>query len=120
MSKMPSQIKKCTKSKHRTITRGYLHELSYEVEKIIGYARRSRRITKKRSKTAESHNGTFRRVYHYDELSLTGIKNIQGLMFRIAAAYNTIRICNIMVENQWNLYEIIDMIRLIGLNRFEL
>lgn len=27
---------------------------------------------KKRSSTVESHNGTFRRIYHYDELPFDG------------------------------------------------
>ena len=70
---------------------------------------------KKRSSTVESHNGTFRQIYHYDELPLTGIKTIQGLMFMIASAYNAIRIYNITKEKGLNLYNVIEFIHLIGL-----
>ena len=72
---------------------------------------------KNRSGTVESHNGTFRRIYHYDELQLTGLENIQGLMFMIASAYNAIRIYNITKEKGLDLYEVIEFIRLIGLRR---
>lgn len=104
---------KCTKADHRTITR-YLHELSYEVEKIMDTPEGQEEY-KKRSRTVESHNGTFRRIYHYDELPLTGLETIQGLMFMIASAYNAIRIYNITKEKGLNLYEVIKFIRLIGL-----
>ena len=65
---------KCTKADHRTITR-YLHELSYEVEKIMDTPEGQEEY-KKRISTVESHNGTFWRIYHYDELPLTGLKTI--------------------------------------------
>lgn len=104
---------KCTKANHRTITR-YLHELSYEVEKIMD-TKKGQEEYKKRSSTVESHNGTFRRIYHYDELPLKGLETIQGLMFMIASAYNAIRIYNITKEKSLDLYEIIEYIRLIGL-----
>ena len=70
---------------------------------------------KKRSSTVESQNGTFQRIYHYDDLPLTGLKTIQGLMFMIASAYNAIRIYNIAKEKGLDLYKIIEYIRLIGL-----
>lgn len=104
---------KCTKANHRTITR-YLHELSYEVEKIMD-TKEGQEEYKKRSSTVESHNGTFRRIYHYDELPLKGLETIQGLMFMIASAYNVIRIYNITKEKGLDLYKIIEYIRLIGL-----
>ena len=63
----------------------------------------------------ESYNGTFRRIYHYDKLPLTGLETIQGLMFMIASAYNAIRIYNITKERGLDLYEVIKFIRLIGL-----
>ena len=56
---------------------------------------------KQRSCTVESHNGTFKRVYHYDHLQVVGLEKTQGLMFKIAAAYNTIRLLNIVHEKQW-------------------
>ena len=108
---------KCTKSGHRTITR-YLHELSYEVEKIMDTVEGQEEY-KKRSSTVESHNGTFRRIYHYDDLSIRGLENTQALMFRIASAYNAIRIYNITREKGLDLYEVIDFIRLFGLRKID-
>ena len=72
---------------------------------------------KKRSSTVEAQNGTFKRVYHYDDLPLIGLKTIQGLMFIIASAYNVIRIYNITKEKRLDLYEVIEFIRLIGLRK---
>ena len=62
MSKMPSQNQNVL-NQNIEQSQGYLHELSYEVEKIMDTPE-GQADYKKRSKTAESHNGTFRRVYH--------------------------------------------------------
>lgn len=107
---------KCTKSTHRTITR-YLHELSYEVEKIMDTPE-GQKDYKKRCSTVESQNGTFKRIFHYDSLQITGLKKTQNLMFKIAAAYNTIRIFNIIHDNGWNINYIIDKIRLIAFDNY--
>lgn len=48
---------------------------------------------------------------------LTGLETIQGLMFMIASANNTIRIYNITKEKGLNLYDVIEVIRLIGLRK---
>ncbi len=74
---------------------------------------------KNRSSTDESQNGTFRRIYHYNDLPLRGLKNVQGLMFIIASAYNSIRIYNITKEKGLNLYEVIEFIHLIGLRKIK-
>lgn len=103
---------KCTSSQHRTITR-YTHELSYEVEKIMDTPE-GKEDYKQRSCTVESHNGTFKRVYHYDHLQVVGLEKTQGLMFKIAAAYNTIRLLNIVHEKQWDIGEFIEDIKKIA------
>ena len=105
---------KCTTTTHRTIPR-YVHELSYEVEKIMDTPEGQKEY-KKRSETVESHNGTFKKIYKYNELQITGLKNVKALMFRITAAYNTIRIYNITKEKGIDLYELINTIQLIGLS----
>ena len=73
---------------------------------------------KQRSRTVESHNGTFIRVYNYDRLQVVGLENNQGLMFKVAAAYNTIRIFNIVHEKGWDLNEFINSIRLIAMGEY--
>jgi hypothetical protein len=35
---------------------------------------------KSRSKTVEAHNGTFKRIYHYDSIPITGLKRVQNLI----------------------------------------
>ena len=37
------------------------------------------------SKTVEAHNGTFKRIYHYDDIPITGLERVQNLMFTIGA-----------------------------------
>ncbi len=105
---------KCTKAKHRTIKR-YVHELCYEVEKIMDTPKGQKEY-KQRSKTVEAQNGTFRRVYHFDEFSFRGLKSIQGVMFMIAGAYNAIRIYNITKNKGWDIYETVELIRNISMN----
>lgn len=96
---------KCTKSQHRTITR-YVHELSLEAEMIMN-TEEGQEDYKQRSKTAESHNGTFIRVYNYDRLQVVGLNETQEVMFKIAAAYNIIRIFNITREKGLDLSNVI-------------
>lgn len=71
---------------------------------------------KLRSKTVEAHNGTFKRVYHYDFIPLIGLKRIQNLMFTIVASYNMIRLFNLIKENEMDLYSVINAIRFISSN----
>ena len=99
---------KCTKSKHRTISR-YVHPLLYEAEEIMDTPQ-GQKDYKLRGKTAESHNGTFIRVFNYDRLPIVGQRRVQGLMFRIVAAYNTIRLYNLIWDNHFDLGEVVDFI----------
>ena len=107
----------CSKSNYRIIVRE-VHELSTEVEKIMD-TKQGRKDYKKRMSTAESHNGTFGRIYNYNALQTRGLKRVQSLMFGIAAAYNTIRIFNIAMNNHWDFNELITFIRLVGLHQDE-
>lgn len=107
----------CTKSDYRIIVRE-VHELATEAEKIMD-TKQGRKDYKKRMSTAESHNGTFARIYNYNSLQTTGLKRIQSLMFGIAASYNTIRIFNIARDNHWDFNELITFIRLVGLRQDE-
>lgn len=102
----------CTSSQHRTITR-YVHELSLEAEQIMN-TQEGQEDYKQRSRTVESHNGTFIRVYNYDRLQVVGLEKNQEVMFKIAAAYNTTRIFNIISKKGWDLSYIINKIRLIA------
>jgi len=70
---------------------------------------------KLRSKTVEAHNGTFKRVYHYDDIPITGLQRVQNLMFTIVASYNLIRLFNIIKENKIDLFSAISSIRFIAL-----
>ena len=97
---------KCTKSKHRTISR-HVHPLLYEVDEIMKTPQ-GKKDYKLRGKTAESHNGTFIRVFNYDPLPFVGKRRVQGLMFRIVAAYNTIRLYNLIWDNHFDLGEVVD------------
>ena len=69
---------------------------------------------KLRSKTVEAHNGTFKRIYHYDHIPIIGLKRVQNLMFTIAASYNLIRLFNLIKENKMDLYSIISAIQFIS------
>ena len=105
---------KCYKSNHRTITR-YIHESTYKVERLMS-TEEGINDYKLRSKTVEAHNGTFKRVYHYDFIPLIGLKRIQNLMFTIVASYNMIRLFNLIKENEMDLYSVINAIRFISSN----
>ena len=103
---------KCTKAEHRTITR-YVHTLSYEVEKIIDTPE-GKKDYSKRVSTVEPPNGTFKRVFKYDFLQTVGLEMVQGYMFKISAAYNIIRIYNIMFDNKWDIFELGEFINIVG------
>ena len=105
---------KCYKSNHRTITR-YIHESTYKVERLMS-TEEGINDYKLRFKTVEAHNGTFKRVYHYDFIPLIGLKRIQNLMFTIVASYNMIRLFNLIKENEMDLYSVINAIRFISSN----
>ena len=75
----------CTSAKHRTITR-YVHELSYEIEKIMDTPE-GQKDYEQRSRTVEAHNGTFKRIYKFNELQITGLDNMRGYLFKTAASY---------------------------------
>ena len=103
----------CTKV-HRTITR-YVHEVSYKTERLMSTEEGIKEY-KKRSKTVEAHNGTFKNIYHYDNLPITGLKRVQNLMFTIVAAYNLIRFFNLIKEHKLDLHSVISSIRFISLS----
>ena len=71
---------------------------------------------KLRSKTVEAHNGTFKRIYHYDDIPITGLKRVQNLMFTIVASYNLIRLFSLIKENKLDLFSVISSIRFIALS----
>ena len=100
---------KCTKSQHRTITR-YVHELSLEAEQIMN-TEEGQEDYKLRSRTVEAHNGTFIHVYNYDRLQVVGLEETEELMFKIAAAYNTIRLFNITQKEGIDLSYVINKIQ---------
>ena len=68
-----------------------------------------------RSKTVEAYDGTFKRIYHYDDIPITGLKRVQNLMFTIVASYNLIRLFNLIKINKMDLFSVISSIRSISL-----
>lgn len=106
----------CTKSNYRKITRE-VHEWSTEVEKIMNTPQ-GKKDYKNRMSSAEPPNGTFKKIFNYDRLQTRGLERIQALMFRIASAYNTIRIFNMAREKGILLFDLIHHIRLIGLYKY--
>ena len=105
---------KCYKKNHRTITR-YVHEVTYKTERLMS-SEEGIKEYKLRSKTVEAHNGTFKRIYHYDDIPITGLKRVQNLMFTIVASYNLIRLFSLIKENKMDLFSVISSIRFIALN----
>ena len=69
-----------------------------------------------RSKTVEAYNGTFKRIYHYDDIPIIGLDRVQNLMFTIVASYNLIRLFSLIKENKMDLFSVISSIRFIALN----
>ena len=104
---------KCFTKNHRTITR-YLHEVTYKVERLMA-SEEGIKEYKLRSKTVEAYNGTFKRIYHYDDVPITGLKRFQNLMFTIVASYNLIRLFNLIKINKIDLFSVISSIRFISL-----
>ena len=102
----------CYTTNHRTITR-YVHEVTYKVERLMS-TKDGIKDYKLRSKTVEAHNGTFKRIYHYDYIPIIGLKRVQNLMFTIVASYNLIRLFNLIKENKMDLYSIISAIQFIS------
>ena len=102
----------CYTTNHRTITR-YIHEVTYKVERLMS-TKDGIKDYKLRSKTVEAHNGTFKRIYHYDYIPIIGLKRVQNLMFTIVASYNLIRLFNLIKENKMDLYSIISAIQFIS------
>ena len=105
--------RKCYKKNHRTITR-YVHEVSYKTERLMS-SEEGIKEYKLRSKTVEAHNGTFKRIYHYDSIPITGLKRVQNLMFTIVASYNLIRLFNLIKEKNMDLHSVISSIKFISL-----
>ena len=105
--------RKCYKKNHRTITR-YVHEVTYKTERLMS-SEEGIKEYKLRSKTVEAHNGTFKRIYHYDSIPITGLKRVQNLMFTIVASYNLIRLFNIIKEKNMDLHSVISSIKFISL-----
>ena len=104
----------CFSSNHRTITR-YVHEVAYKTERLMA-SEEGIKEYKLRSKTVEAHNGTFKRIYHYDDIPITGLDRVQNLMFTIVASYNLIRLFSLIKENKMDLFSVISSIRFIALN----
>ena len=67
----------CCNNRHRSITR-YQHELTHETEQIMS-SEKGMEEYKLGSSTVEAHNGTFKRVYHYDFVPITGLKRVRIL-----------------------------------------
>ncbi len=103
----------CYTTNHRTITR-YIHEVTYKVERLMS-TKEGMKDYKLRSKTVESHNGTFKRIYNYDYIPIVGLKRVQNLMFTIVASYNAIRLFNLVEGNKMDLYSVISAIRFISM-----
>ena len=97
--------RKCYKKNHRTITR-YVHEVTYKTERLMS-SEEGIKEYKLRSKTVEAHNGTFKRIYHYDSIPITGLKRVQNLMFTIVASYNLIRLFNLIKEKNMDLIQLL-------------
>ena len=104
---------KCYKKNHRTITR-YEHKVTYKTERLMSLEEGIKEY-KLRSKTVEAHNGTFKRIYHYDSIPITGLKRVQNLMFAIVASYNLIRLFNLIKEKNRYLHSVIRLIKFISL-----
>ena len=104
---------KCCKNRHRTITR-YVHEVTYKTERLMS-SEEGIKEYKLRSKTVEAHNGTFKRVYNYDNIPITGLERVQNLMFTIVSSYNLIRLFNLIKEKNMDLHSVISSIRFISL-----
>lgn len=104
--------KVCFKKGHRTITR-YVHKLTYETERKMS-SEEGVEDYKLRSRTVEAHNGTFKRIYNYDHIPITGLKRVQNLMFTIVASYNLIRLYNLIYEHKMDLNSVISKIRQIA------
>ena len=104
----------CFTKNHRTITR-YVHEVAYKTERLMATEEGIKEY-KLRSKTVEAHNGTFKRIYHYDDIPITGLERVQNLMFTIVASYNLIRLFSLIKENKMDLFSVISSIRFIALN----
>ena len=104
---------KCFTKGHRTITR-YVHEVSYKTEKLMS-TKEGIEEYKLRSQTVEAHNGTFKNVYHYDDIPITGLERVQNLMFTIVASYNLIRLFNLIKEHELDLYSVISSIEFISM-----
>ena len=95
------------------ITR-YEHEVTYKTERLMS-SEEGIKEYKLRSKTVEAHNGTFKRIYHYDSIPITGLKRVQNLMFAIVASYNLIRLFNLIKEKNRYLHSVIRLIKFISL-----
>ena len=104
--------KHCYNTNHRTITR-YVHEVSYKVERLMSSEEEIEKY-KSRSKTVEAHNGTFKRIYHYNDIPLKCLERVQNLMF-IISSYNLIILHNLIKENNIDLNSVINTIKFISL-----
>ena len=91
-----------------------MHEVTYKTERLMS-SEEGIKEYKLRSKTVEAHNGTFKRIYHYDNIPITGLKRVQNLMFTIVASYNLIRLFNLIKEKNMDLYSVISLIKFISL-----
>ena len=70
---------------------------------------------KLQSQTVEAHNGTFKIIYHYDNIPITGLERVQNLIFTIVTAYDLIRAFNLIKEHELDLYSVISSIKFISL-----
>ena len=91
-----------------------MHEVTYKTERLMS-SEEGIKEYKLRSKTVEAHNGTFKRVYNYDNIPITGLERVQNLMFTIVSSYNLIRLFNLIKEKNMDLHSVISSIRFISL-----
>lgn len=71
---------------------------------------------KLRSKTVETYNGTFKWIYHYEDIPIKGLERVQNSMFAIVASYNLIILFGLIKENKTDLFSVINSIMFITLN----
>ena len=55
-----------------------VHEVTYKVERLMASEEGIKNYML-RSRTVEAHNGTFKRIYHYDDIPIIGIRKSSEL-----------------------------------------
>ena len=90
-----------------------VNELSKEVEEIMDTLQGQKNYTHRMS-TSKPPNRSFKRIFKYDMLQTRGLGRVKALLFKITAAYNTIRIFHITCDNSINLLYLTEYVRVVG------